>query len=97
VSPSPPLIFRQGTLRSVISDPADQRNALHLLMVKGGRAAPAYRNAPPAAGQVVRGLGDQQPMLGHHLNGVVGGGGGVRGHLVSGLRAALNPIRGWFG
>ncbi|KAI9763373.1 MAG: hypothetical protein M1840_000565 [Geoglossum simile] len=64
-------------------------------MVKGGRAAPAYHNAPPAAAQVVRGLGDQQPMLGHHLNGIVGGG-GVRGHLVSGLRAALSPIRGWF-
>ncbi|KAI9765984.1 MAG: hypothetical protein M1840_006991 [Geoglossum simile] len=64
-------------------------------MVKGGRAAPAYRNAPPAASQVVRGLGDQQPVLGHHLNGVVGDG-RVRGHLVSGLRAALNPIRGWF-
>ncbi|KAI9766955.1 MAG: hypothetical protein M1839_004663 [Geoglossum umbratile] len=65
-------------------------------MVKGGRAAPAYRNAPPAAGQVVQGLGDQQPVLGHYLDGVTGGGGGVRGHLVSGVRAVLDPIRRWF-
>jgi hypothetical protein len=65
-------------------------------MVKAGEAARAYRNAPRAMEQGVRGIGPDLPVPGAHLRGVPGSGPGVVTRLVDGLRGFLNPAVGLY-
>ncbi|KAH0551246.1 hypothetical protein GP486_007454 [Trichoglossum hirsutum] len=60
-------------------------------MVRAGEAARAYRDAPRAVEQVVRGIGPDRPVPGAHLRAVSGPGPGVVARLVDGLRGFLNP------